>query len=372
MTGRSTPEQFGAAVEAAAALDRRRAAEPDHIEYRHTAAGTALLSALALIAAWAWWCAWRRRQSGRATGATEIPAARLRGPQALGFVGPAFLLYALLVLGPGLVAFGWAFTRWDGLSDRAWAGWFNFKWLLFENDGFWAALGNNLYLMLVPAAVVLPLALLLAFLLHRGVWGAQFFRAVFLFPNLLGGIAATLIWLNAYEPRGGLVNAGLTGLGRLLGNDWLMSFDAHPWLSAANLYGALIPIYTWMACGFNLILFLAAMEGIDHQLYEAAEMDGAPVWRQFFAITLPQIWGIVLVAAVFVVIGGLNAFEMVWLLTSQDPGTAVHTLGTLMVTSMFKDFQVGRATAIAVVLFVLVMLGSALVLRGLRREGTES
>jgi ABC-type sugar transport system permease subunit/ABC-type glycerol-3-phosphate transport system substrate-binding protein len=377
MTGRSTPEQFGQAVEEAAALDRRRAAEPDHIEYRHTTGGVSFLSALGLLAAWAGWRAWRKRAGARVpTG----PGSRAAGDSrpylshatGLKFVGPAFLLYALLVLGPGLVAFGWAFTRWDGLSDRTWAGWFNFQWLLFENDGFWAALGNNLYLMLVPAIVVLPLALLFAFLLHRGVWGAQVFRAVFLFPNLLGGIAATLIWLNAYEPRGGLVNAGLTGLGRLLGNDWLLSFDGHPWLSAANLYGALIPIYIWMACGFNLILFLAAMEGIDQQLYEAAEMDGAPAWRQFFAITLPQIWGIVLVAAVFVVIGGLNAFEMVWLLTSQDPGTAVHTLGTLMVTSMFKDFQVGRATAIAVVLFVLIALGATVVLRGLRREETET
>ena len=362
----------GRAVEDAAELDRRRAAEPDHIEYRHTAAGVSFLSALALLAAWAGWKAWQRRAMAAGASGGHDSRPGLSRQTGLQFVGPAFLLYALLVLGPGLVAFGWAFTRWDGLSEQTWAGSFNFQWLLFENDGFWAALGNNLYLMLVPAAVVLPLALLFAFLLHRGVWGAQVFRAVFLFPNLLGGIAATLIWLNAYEPRGGLVNAGLTGLGRLLGSDWLISFEAHPWLSAANLYGALIPIYIWMACGFNLILFLAAMEGIDPQLYEAAEMDGAPAWRQFFSITLPQIWGIVLVAAVFVVIGGLNAFEMVWLLTSQDPGTAVHTLGTLMVTSMFKDFQVGRATAIAVVLFVLIAIGTAVVLRGLRREEPES
>ena len=387
MTGRSTPEQFAQDVESAAALDRRRNAEPDHIEYRHLAAGISLLAGLAALGAWAGWRAWRKKAGSDGAGG---PGARglgdpaspsyaeasnrpwLPGRNAVGFVGPAFLLYALFVLGPGLAAFGWAFTRWDGLGERSWAGWFNFKWLLFENDGFWFALRNNLYLMLVPAVVVLPLALLFAFLLHRGIWGAKVFRAVFLFPNLLGGIAATLLWLNAYEPRGGLVNAALTGLGRLLGNDWLMSFDAYPWLSAANLYGALIPIYIWMACGFNLILFLAAMEGIDQQLYEAAEMDGAPVWRQFFAITLPLIWEVVLVAAVFIVIGGLNAFEMVWLLSSQDPATSVHTLGTLMVTSMFKEFQVGRATAIAVVLFILVMAGSAVVLRGFKREENDS
>jgi raffinose/stachyose/melibiose transport system permease protein len=154
--------------------------------------------------------------------------------------------------------------------------------------------------------------------------------------------------------------------------DWLLRFDGYPWLAPAHLYGALIPVYVWMACGFNLILYLAAMEGIDDQLYEAAELDGAPAWRQFFLITLPMIWEVVIVSAVFLVIGGLNAFEMIWLLTSQDPVTSTHTLGTLLVTSMFKDFQIGRATAIAVMLFVLVLIGSAALMRGLRRESVET
>jgi len=127
-----------------------------------------------------------------------------------------------------------------------------------------------------------------------------------------------------------------------------------------------------MACGFNLILYLAAMEGIDPQLYEAAEMDGAPAWRQFFAITLPMIWEVLVISAVFIVIGGLNAFELVWLLTSQEPGTSSHTLSTLMVTTMFQDFQVGRATAIAVVMFVFALIGSLAVMRGLKREAVES
>jgi ABC-type sugar transport system permease subunit len=114
-----------------------------------------------------------------------------------------------------------------------------------------------------------------------------------------------------------------------------------------------------MACGFNLILYLAAMEGIDPQLYEAAEIDGAPGWMQFFTITLPLIRGVVAISAVFLVIGGLNAFEMIWLLTSQDPSASVSTLGTLLVTTMFKDFDIGRAAALAVILFCLVLAGSA-------------
>ena len=401
MTGRITPRQFGERLEAAAEADRKRAAAPDAIDDRHPFAGTLLLCALAGVGLWFAWATARGRRVGRGvpaeprlTGrvhptsdasaagaaATNAPATegggayfgRLRGPVALGFIGPAFLLYAALVLAPGVAAFSWAFTRWNGLGPRVWTGWFNFKWLLFESDIFWLALKNNAYLMLVPALVVLPLALLLAWLIHRGVWGASAFRAILLFPNLLGGIAATLLWLNAYEPHGGLINASLVTIGRWVGSGWLQSFDGYPWLAQQHLYVALIPIYLWMACGFNLVLYLAAMEGIDPQLYEAAEIDGAPAWRQLFVITLPLIWEVIIVSVVFLVISGLNAFEMIWLLTSQDPQSSTHTLGTLMVSSMFKEFQIGRATAIAVMLFVLVLAISALVMRGLKREEVES
>jgi len=291
---------------------------------------------------------------------------------AVGFVGPALALYGTLMLAPALVAFTWAFTRWDGISQRTWAGLYNFKTMLFQGDALWSALGNNLYLMVVPALLVVPIALFFAMLIHRGVWGAGAFRIILLFPNILGAIAATLIWLNAYQPHGGLVNAGLVWLGGAVHSDWLRSFADYPWLSEGHLYAALVPIYVWMACGFNLILYLAAMEGIDPQLYEAARIDGAPGWMQFFTITLPLIREIVAVSVVFLVIGGLNAFEMVWLLTSQDPSASVSTLATLLVTTMFKDFDIGGAAALAVILFTLVLVGSAVVLRALRSEPVES
>lgn len=369
-----TPRQFGERLEAAAEGERQRAARPGWVDYRHPVAGTVLLLALLGLVAVRLRAGWLRRRAARPAAApaeAAVAFGRLRGRLALVFVGPAFLLYAALVLGPGAAAMVWAFTRWDGINPRQWAGLYNFKWLLFESDVFWSALANNAFLMIVPALVVVPLALLLAALIHRGVWGAQVFRAVFLFPNLLGGVAATLLWLGAYEPHGGLINAGLVALGRGLDNDWLRSFDGYPWLAQSHLYWALIPIYLWMACGFNLILYLAAMEGIDPQLYEAAELDGASRARQFFLITLPLIWEILVVSAIFLVIAGLNAFELIWLLTSQDPTTTAHTLGTLLVATMFKEFAIGRATAIAVVLFVLVLATSAAVMRGLRREEVE-
>ncbi|MGH8021069.1 MAG: extracellular solute-binding protein [Opitutaceae bacterium] len=322
--------------------------------------------------------------------APEAPASwfgPLRIRLATTFVLPSFLIFALVVLLPGLASFAWALTEWDGIGERAWVGLFNFEWLLFESDVFWRALKNNLFLMLVPTAFVVPLALFFAALIQRGVAGAKLFRACFLFPNILGGVAASLIWLTAYEPANGFINSVLVQAGGWLQaasgewwlSRWLLGFENFAWLSSGGdttfgmdrLYWALIPIYVWLMAGFNLVLYLAAMQGIDAQYYEAAQLDGAGPVTQFFRITLPMIREVVAISAVFIVIGGLNTFEMVWLLTGQDPLGNSHVLATWMIATMFQDFQIGRATAIAVVMFVLVLAGSAVTLLASRRGEVE-
>ncbi|HEU5081400.1 MAG TPA: extracellular solute-binding protein [Opitutaceae bacterium] len=383
MTGQITPRQFGEQLERAAANEVLRVREPNRVDYKHRMAGAALLSVLTVIAGVVVLRALQRRRvlresrvgderDGQGEKAAHHGAGtntqRLRPVFGITFVGPAFSLFCVFVVAPALAAFGWAFFHWDGFTASTWAGWFNFKWLLFESDAFWFSLRNNLFVMIVPTLFVVPVSLFLAAMLHRGVWGAGFFRAVFLFPNLLGGIAATLLWMNAYDPHGGLINAALSGLGDAIGNDWLRSFRGFAWLSQANLYWSLVPIYLWMACGFNLVLYLAAMQSINPELYEAAEIEGASPLRQFFTITIPLIWDVLVTSAVFIVIAGLNTFEMIWLLTSQDPASSSHVLSTMMVSTMFREFQVGRATAIAVVMFVLVFLGSTLVLGGMNRK----
>jgi|GEM_PF-38729 len=395
MTGASTPQQFADDLERGAAIQRARAEDVNRVDYKHTFAAVLLLGACGFSAAA---LAWRRRlprsresvsdsvvgsrsdlhvprQEARSAGATTgRKEASRRGRLGFHFlfVGPSLALLLAFVVGPSLMALSWSFYHWDGFTPRIWAGWFNFKWLLFESDAFWFSLRNNLFVMTVPTLVIVPTALFLAALLHRGVWGQSLFRAVFLFPNLLGGVAATLLWMNAYDPQGGLINRFLTGVGTRLHSDWLHSFHGYAWLSQDHLYWALVPIYLWMACGFNLVLYLAAMQGISPELYEAAELEGATPWRQFFAITLPMIRGVLATSAIFLVITGLNAFELIWLLTSQDPASNSHVLSTLMVSTMFREFQIGQATAIAVMMFILVLLISIWVLRGFgREEATE-
>lgn len=359
-SGQLSPEDFAARLEEVARAEERRRQAPDSVSFRHPLGGALFLGGLTLLAGFLGWGLVKKL--GRGAPRRDLRPG-LSPATALGFVGPAFACYAFFILLPGLLALGWAFVHWDGLGSMRWAGLFNFKWLLFESDVFWSALGNNLFLVLMPALVVIPLSLALAYLIHTGVKGAAFLRAVLLFPNLLGGIAATLLWMSAYEPNGGLVNAGLVWLGDFCGSDWLRHFAGHPWLAPRNLYWSMVPIYIWMACGFSLILYLAAMEGIDRELYEAASIDGASRLRQFFSITLPQLRGTLAVSAVFIVIGGLNAFEMVWLLSSQDPIATNHTMGTLLVSTLFKEFDIGRATAVAAVMLLLVLAVSSLLLR---------
>jgi raffinose/stachyose/melibiose transport system permease protein len=381
MTGRITAEEFGVRLEAAAGTERARLLDPAYVEQRHVGAAAGLLGLIAAVFGWLVWP--RRRRGGLAGARQDGREPEHFGPLparfGAGFVGPALGLYAAFVVLPGLAAFGWALTRWDGFGDKAWAGLGNFRWLLLESDVFWSALRNNLFLMLVPPLVVVPVALGMAAFIQRGSRGAGVFRAVLLFPNLLGGIAAALIWLAAYEPASGFVNAAIVGLGEGLAaaggpaavSGWLKGFAGHAWLAQEQLYWSLVPIYLWMACGFNLVLYLAAMQGVPTELYEAAELDGASPARQFFTITLPLIREVLVISAVFLIIGGLNAFDLVWLLTAQDPAAGVHTLGTFMVGTLFTEFQVGRAAAIAVLLFVLVLTGCLALLRATRREAVE-
>ena len=120
--------------------------------------------------------------------------------------------------------------------------------------------------MFVIPCFVLPLALFLAVCISRKLWGSRLFRIVFFFPNILGQVTASLLWMHLYHPQGGPVNAILTGLG-------FDGFESFAWLSQQNFYWALVPMSVWAAAGFNMILFLAAMESIPQTVYEAAEID---------------------------------------------------------------------------------------------------
>ena len=381
LTGEITPQQAAVDLESAAVTVRNLAVNPDAVTYRHLWKPVLLISLIAV--AMLYWTATTISRI-RYRHATDAPAKNygrrkhLTWANRIVLLGPALLLYTVFVIVPSVKSFSWSAHAWDGLTDMRYVGLLNFIRLLFESDGFWVALQNNLFIMFVIPAFVLPLSLFLAVCISREVYGSGFFRIMLFFPNILGGVAATLLWMHLYNPQGGPVNAALVSFGTLLSDiglssvgGWFESWQGFAWLSQSNLYNALIPMSIWGACGFNMILFLAAMESIPQSMYEAAEIDGASAWRQFIGITLPLIWEVLSISIVFMVIGGMKAFEGIWLLTNQAPTTQVHVIGTRMVQAMFTEFKVGEATAIAVLLFIMVFFGTAATLKAMRREQVE-
>ena len=360
-----TPKQAAAKLESAASTVRNRSENPAQITIRHIWK-PAFLGSLIIIAMGYWFYSNYRIWKSRREGEIVHPSGRvnLSGLGVLIFVGPALVVYTMFVIIPSLKSFAWSTVRWDGLSDMEFVGLLHFKRLLLESDEFWIALNNNLFIMFLIPAFVLPLALFLALCISRKVRGANIFRVVFFFPNILGGVAATLLWMHLYNPQGGPINTLLVNIG-------MSGFEGFAWLAQDNLYWALIPMAIWGAAGFNMILFLAAMESIPQSLYEAAEIDGASTWVQFRSITVPLIWEVISISVVFMIIGGMKAFEVIWLLTNQAPTTDNHVIGSRMVQAMFGEFKVGEATAIAVLLFLMVFFGTTATLRAMKRETVE-
>jgi raffinose/stachyose/melibiose transport system permease protein len=362
---------------------RQQRVDPLHYDVNHRWKPAVFLGLLGLGAIWWIWRTARdiRRRSASSTLLPQASLHRLGFRNVVLFVAPALLVYTAFVIVPSLRSFSWSLHEWNGLtsmSSMPYRGLLNFKRLLFESDGFWIAIKNNLFLMFMVPLFVIPLAMFLAASISRGVHGATLFRVVFFFPNLLGGVAATLLWLHLYNPQGGLINTAFVEVGRAFefiglstAGNWFRAWNGFAWLESKNLYWALIPIMIWGACGFNMVLYLAAMQSIPESYYEAATIDGASKWRQFWTITLPLIWDVLTISIVFLVIGGMKAFETIWLLTNQRPQTDNHVIATRMIQTMFQEYKVGEATALAVLLFLMVFVGTAATMRGLRRETVE-
>lgn len=285
----------------------------------------------------------RRGRSGN--GGQVVPTLTM-----MKFLTPSLVVFSLFFTIPSVMAMGVSLFRWDGLQSPEFVGLYHLKRLLLESDLFWSSLWHNLILMVVPACLVLPLSLYLANLLHQEVVGARLFRIAFFFPNLLG-VAGVLLWQQLYNPQIGPINRVLVVLG-------FQDFRNFAWLSNENLYYALIPMAVWAAAGFHMVLYLAAMQSVPESLYEAAELSGADAWQKFRYITLPLISETLAVSAVLMVIGGMKAFEAIWLLTNQAPSSDTHVVGTFMVQSLFVEQRIGQAAALAVLLFVVVLVGS--------------
>lgn len=276
---------------------------------------------------------------------------------ALCFLLPNLLGFALFTAWPVIAAFLLSLTSWDLLSPPKFAGLDNYTNLLgfhsspegyTANDPqFWKYLWNTVFLML-SLPFNMAGSLFLAILLNQKIRGTYFYRLIFFLPSILSGVAIFYLWRWMYNPDYGLINSLLAGIG-IEGPSWLTnSYWAKP---------ALMIMGAWLSVGgTSMILYLAALQNVSKELYEAAEIDGANLWHQFLNITWPSVAPVTFFILTMGLIGGFQSgFEAAYIMTGGGPNGATTTIGYYIYSKAYVHFEMGYASAIAWVLFLIVL-----------------
>lgn len=291
------------------------------------------------------------------------------------FLAPAFLLFTALVFLPAVRALLYSLQKWDGLGEPEWIGLGNFVRLLRDDTIFMVALGHNLLLFAIAGGITLVMALFFASLLTQKIRGAGLFRVVFFFPNVIAMVAVALLWILLYSATDfGVINAllgRLDGAAASAGLPWLQIDLPFPFLQSKYLMMSIIPMIVWSLTGFYMVLFLAGMGGIPVSYYEAARLEGASHWQQFRHITLPLLREILVVAVVFLMISLMKYFDPIWVMENEVPNRESHVLATLLYQKVFTEYDMGYASAVAVLLFLIVLAASTFSMMWSRKERIE-
>lgn len=276
---------------------------------------------------------------------------------------PGVLLYTVFLVWPSIQALGTSFTLWSGFSPhKVFVGLENYA-LVLRDFIFWGGLKNNFLLIAVPGFITLALALYFASVISHGVKGGGLFRVVFFFPNVISFVVIAILWSFIYHPDWGILNSILrvVGLGDL----------ARPWLATNTLIPAIFAPMVWCAVGFFMVLYLAAIQQIPEELFDAAKVDGAGGWYIFRHITWPLVMPINRIAVVFLVLAGLKAFDFIWVFSYGEPAIRNQTMATWIYTKAFQMNDMGYGTALAVVLFLLMLIVSLISLRIMKGGDSE-
>jgi multiple sugar transport system permease protein len=278
------------------------------------------------------------------------------------FVAPALLVIAVFFFLPIVAALLISLTDFDiyALADLAnlrFVGFGNYLKLL-QTPLFWQALGNTLYFVAVGVPMSIGASLGAALLLHsRLARFKPFFRTALFAPVVTTLVAVAVIWRYLFNTRYGLLNYALGGLG-IDPIDWLG--DPHWAMPAIILFAV------WKNFGYNMIIFLAGLQSIPEELYEAARIDGASVWRQFRSVTLPMLSPVVMLVGILTIAGYFQLFAEPYVMTQGGPLQSTVSVLYFMYEEGFKWWNLGSASAVAFVLFLLIFAVTALQLRGKR------
>ncbi|MEA2135543.1 MAG: multiple sugar transport system permease protein [Solirubrobacteraceae bacterium] len=278
---------------------------------------------------------------------------------------PFFVLYFLFLLWP-VIAAAWKSLFSDSLAggNTKFRGLGNYGELLGDSD-FWAAMWHTLWFTVLSSVPLVLLPLALALLVNRVAKGQWLFRLAFFAPYVLPVSVIVLIWQWLYQPGFGLINGYLTKIGVAEVN----------WLGAEGTAMIAVVIATvWWTLGFNFVLFLAGLQEIPRDLYEAAALDGAGAWDEVRRITLPLLMPTTVLVLVLQVIASLKVFDQIYLLLQGGPNFSTRPAIQYIYEAGFTQYRVGYASALSIVFFLLIVAVSVLLFAGVRRlqRGTSA
>jgi len=254
---------------------------------------------------------------------------------------PTFIGLLLFSLGAIIASAGISFTDWDVLRPARWVGLSNYE-RLFRTPLVWQTFGNTLYYTAVIVPVGTALALGLALALNRGLRGIVVLRSLYFMPVISSTVAVSLVWGWLYNQQFGLINYLLSLVG-ITGPAWLAD--------TTTAMPAVIIMSIWKGLGYNMVIFLAGLQGIPQELYEAAKIDGAGAWARFRYITFPLVSPTTFFIVVLSTIAAFQVFDQTFVMTGGGPAYSTTTLALYIYQNAFQWFHMGYAAALSYVLF---------------------
>lgn len=265
---------------------------------------------------------------------------------AYAFLLPNFLGFLAFTLVPVIFSFVLTTMEWDTSNPIKFVGLKNFI-TMFKDEGFYISLLNTIYYTLAVVPGTLILSLILALALSKGTRLTNFFRSLFFFPYISSLVAVAVAWNMLFQPDMGPVNELLRSFGISNPPGWTASTE---WAMPAIIF-----VGVWKTMGYYMIIYIAGLNDIPKQLYEAATVDGANSWQRFWKITVPMLTPTTFFVTIMLLINSFKVFDQIAVMTNGGPGRATNVLVYYIYNQAFVNFKMGYASAVASVLFVLVL-----------------
>ncbi|RAP74294.1 carbohydrate ABC transporter permease [Paenibacillus montanisoli] len=282
------------------------------------------------------------------------------------FFSPWLIGFFLFMAGPILYSLYLSFTSYNMLKPPRWIGFLNYKILFTEDPLFWKSLYNTLYFVFFSVPINIFFGVLIALLMNQKVRGIRVFRAIFYLPSIVTGVAVALLWQWLLDPNFGLINDGLAKLG----------IEGPGWLSDENWSKPSLILMNIWSVGGGMIVYLAGLQGVPKDLYEAATVDGAGKMKQFWRITLPMLSPTIFFNLVMGILGGFQVFIQAYIMTGGGPVNSTTFYALYLYNKAFKDLQMGYASAMAWVLMLITLIFTLIIIKTSRSwvyyEGAEN